>query len=126
MEKEFSGLQNVLRKLDPCVVALYTLVGDDKFQIIVVTPEVMQTRECPIAAKELRNKVFQFRKALLNYNSDPLPLAQELYGILLGPVATTPDLCRKLPPPALYRLSNLRSLAYPFSSLLPSLPYVSR
>lgn len=91
VEKEASGIQKVLRNLDPGAVALYTLVGEDKLQIIVVTPEVMVARETPIPAKDLRAKVFAFRQTLLNSHSDPLPMAQELYGIILAPVAKDLD-----------------------------------
>jgi CHAT domain-containing protein/tetratricopeptide (TPR) repeat protein len=91
VEKEVSGIQKVLRNLDPGAVALYTLVGEEKLQIIVVTPEVMQAREVSISAKDLRAKVFAFRQTLLNSHSDPLPAAQELYRIILAPVARDLD-----------------------------------
>lgn len=80
-----SGMQRVLRQLDPGAVALYTLVGEEKYRVIVVTPNVMVAREYPITAAELRKKVFDFRQSLVDPKSDPVPKAQELYRILLGP-----------------------------------------
>ncbi|MGB0033997.1 MAG: tetratricopeptide repeat protein, partial [Candidatus Acidiferrales bacterium] len=80
-----SGMQRVVRQLGSGVVALYTLVGEDEYRVIVVTPAVMVAREYPIKAEELRKKVFDFRQSLMNPKSDPVPKAQELYRILVGP-----------------------------------------
>jgi len=52
-----------------------------------VTPTVTVAREYPIKAEELRKKVFEFRQALVDPKSDPVPKAQELYRILVGPAA---------------------------------------
>lgn len=86
IQENTNGMQDVLRHLDPGTVALYTLVGEDKYRVIVVTPTVMQAREYPIRAADLRKKVLAFRQALDQPQSDPIPLAQELYRILVGPV----------------------------------------
>jgi CHAT domain-containing protein/Tfp pilus assembly protein PilF len=82
-----SGMQRVLRQLGPGVVALYTLVGEEKYRVIIVTPNVMVAREYPIKAEDLRKKIFAFRQTLLDPKSDPVPQAQELYRILVGPAA---------------------------------------
>ncbi len=82
-----AGVQAVLRKLDPGTVVLYTLVGDKKYRIILATGEVTVTGEYAIGAADLRRKVFAFRQALQDTSKDPIPIAQELYQILLGPVA---------------------------------------
>ncbi len=87
LQENASGMQGVLRKLGTGAVALYTLVGEDKYRVILVTPAVMQAREYPIRAADLRKKVLDFRQALDDPRSNPLPLAQELYRILIGPVA---------------------------------------
>ncbi len=87
LEESASGMQQVVRALGAGTVALYTLVGEEKYRVIVVTPTVMVAREYPITAAELRKKVFEFRQALVNPKSDPVPHAQELYRILVGPVA---------------------------------------
>ena len=86
IQENTGGMQDVLRHLDPGTVALYTLVGEDKYRVIVVTPSVMQAREFPIRAADLRKKVLEFRRALDQPQSDPVPQAQELYRILVGPV----------------------------------------
>ncbi len=87
LEESASGMQQVVRALGAGTVALYTLVGEEKYRVIVVTPTVMVAREYPIPAAELRKKVFEFRQALVNPKSDPVPQAQELYKILVGPAA---------------------------------------
>jgi CHAT domain-containing protein/Tfp pilus assembly protein PilF len=85
LQESASGMQRVLHQLGPGVVALYTLVSDERYSVIIVTPTVMVAREYPIKAEDLRKKVFQFRQALVDPKSDPIPMAQELYRILVGP-----------------------------------------
>jgi CHAT domain-containing protein len=76
-----------LRELGHGTVALYTLVGEDKYRVILTTPDFQKGFEYPIKAADLNRKVLEFRDVLQNPRLDPLPLAQELYKILLGPVA---------------------------------------
>ena len=85
--RESQGLMEDLRELGKGVVALYTLVGEDKYRVILMTPEFQKGYEYPIKAEDLNRKVLAFRDALQNPKLDPLPLAQELYKILVGPVA---------------------------------------
>jgi CHAT domain-containing protein len=85
--RESQGLMEDLRELGKGVVALYTLVGEDKYRVILTTADFQKGYEYPIKAAELNRKVLEFREALQNPKIDPLPLAQELYKILLGLVA---------------------------------------
>ena len=87
VQESASAMQRVVRQLGAGAVALYTLFGQEKYRVIVVTPTVMVAREYPIKAEDLREKVFEFRQALVDPNSDPVPPAKELYRILVGPVA---------------------------------------
>jgi CHAT domain-containing protein len=68
-------------------VHLYTVVTAEAYHVIVTTPDVQVPRTYPITAAALRCKVFALRAALQNPTIDPRPLAQDLYQILLGPVA---------------------------------------
>jgi CHAT domain-containing protein len=43
--------------------------------------------EYPIKAEDLYAKIADFREVLKNPNMDPRPQAQELYEILIGPIA---------------------------------------
>jgi CHAT domain-containing protein/Tfp pilus assembly protein PilF len=85
--REAQALMGVLRKLGSGAVALYTLVGEEKYQVIVITPHARTAREYPISRQQLNRKVAQFRQVLWDRTRDPVPLAQELYRILIGPIA---------------------------------------
>ena len=86
LEQKTSDLQAVLHDLEPGTVALYTVVAPERLVIILVLPDARISREYPITPGELRGKVFALRRALLSPQSDPLPPAQELYKIVIGPV----------------------------------------
>lgn len=81
---ESEGLMETLRALGPGTAILYTLVGDDKFRIILVTADVRKAYEFPIAAAELNHKILAFREAVQNPRIDPRPLGQELFKIIVG------------------------------------------
>src|SRR5438270_13961184 len=84
--RESQGLMEDLRELGAGAVAVYTLVGEEKYRVVLVTPDVQVAREYDISAAELNKKVAAFREALQNPASDPRPVARELYDIVVGPV----------------------------------------
>src|SRR5208337_3550239 len=63
------------------------VVQDDKVQIIFTTPTVIVAREAAVNRQDLNAKVFAFREVLSDPKQDPLPQAQALYQLLLGPIA---------------------------------------
>jgi len=81
------ALQHVLRQLGAGTVAIYTLISEEDYRVFVVTPSVRIAREYPIKVADLSAKVAAFRNALLDPASDPVPKAQDLYKILVGPIA---------------------------------------
>jgi CHAT domain-containing protein len=85
--REAQGLMADLADLGRGTVALYTLVGEKTYRVILITPHAQVAREYPIAAADLNRKVLAFREALRTPVVDPRPLAQELYTILVAPVA---------------------------------------
>src|SRR5207244_6258671 len=85
--RESQGLMEDLRELGKGVVALYTLVGEDSYRVILTTPDFQKGYEYPIKAADLNRKVLEFRQVLQSPKYDPLPAAQELYRILLGLLA---------------------------------------
>ena len=85
--RESQGLMEDLRELGNGVVAIYTLVGQDKYRVILTTADFQRGYEYPIKGTDLNHKVLEFRNVLQDPKLDPLPLAQELYKILVGPVA---------------------------------------
>ncbi|MBL8203208.1 MAG: CHAT domain-containing protein, partial [Blastocatellia bacterium] len=80
------GLQADLREMGKRVAALYTIVGDEKYSVILTTADVQKAYQTPIKATDLNRKILAFREVLQNPKLDPLPLAKELYKILLAPV----------------------------------------
>lgn len=85
--EESQSLMEDLRELGAGVVALYTLVAADKYRVVLVTPDVQRAYEVPVKAADLNRKIQAFREALQDPASNPLPLAQELYRVIVAPVA---------------------------------------
>jgi CHAT domain-containing protein len=85
--RESQGMMEALRDLGKGTVALYTLVGDDQYRVILTTADVQKGFAYPIKAADLNRKILAFRDVLQNPTRDPLPLAQELYQILVAPLA---------------------------------------
>lgn len=82
-----SELPLTLSKLGPGVVALYTLVADERCWIVLVTPNGKTAYSTPIQAAKLNALAMSFRETLTNPKLDPLPLASQLYDVLVKPVA---------------------------------------
>jgi CHAT domain-containing protein len=85
--RDSQALMDDLRELGSGAVALYTIVGAEKYRVILITPDVQQAAEYTIKAADLERKVLAFREALQNPRQDPRPLASELYKILVAPIA---------------------------------------
>jgi CHAT domain-containing protein len=90
--RETQGLMADLLDLGPGTVALYTLVGAEKSHVLLITPDVQFAREVPIPAADLGRKMLAFRQVLEAVRHQPSPpdprlLAQELYTLLVGPIA---------------------------------------
>ena len=85
--REAQGIMEELRELPVGTVAIYTLMGEEKLSIILRTPEAQKAYAFPIKAADLNRKVLDFHQVIQNPKLDPRPLAQELYKILIGPMA---------------------------------------
>ena len=92
--QEAQGLMEDLRELRHGAVALYTVVGRERYRVVLVTPDARTAGEYAIGAEELNRKVMRFRQALEDSHSDVMPLAQELYRILVAPIAGALDQAR--------------------------------
>lgn len=79
------SLRRVMSHLATDAVALYTLVSDEKYYVLLITSELVQPYEYPIKSCDLALKVSEFRRALNDRAECPLSSAQELYRILVGP-----------------------------------------
>jgi CHAT domain-containing protein len=85
VEKQQADRQ-ILGALGRGTVILYTVVGEDRYRVILTTPTVQVDGKYEIKASELNPKVYAFRDALKNPKIDPRPLGKELYDILIKPV----------------------------------------
>ncbi len=85
-----SALQDQIAE-SPHTVALYTMVTANHYSVIVITPNATVAHDYTIAAADLNKKVADFQQVLHNPASDPKPLAQDLYNILIGPVQADLD-----------------------------------
>ncbi len=87
---EVSLLRQTIAKM-PHIVALYTMVTDEGYKVIIITGATMVEREYAIPEKDLNQAVAAFQQALRQPSGDPKPLAQQLYKILIGPVKADLD-----------------------------------
>ena len=88
-EKELQenlALQSDLKSWGEGVVFLYTLVGEDRYRVILVTPDTQVDGKYEIKANDLNDRIVNFRDALKNPKVDPRPLGKELYDILIKPI----------------------------------------
>lgn len=85
------ALKNAIAEA-PHTVALYTMVTGDRYRVIVITSSsVPVAREYAISEGDLSRKVAAFDLALRDPGSDPRPLAQDLYNILVAPIQADLD-----------------------------------
>jgi CHAT domain-containing protein len=85
--RETQGIMEDLRELPAGTVAIFTLIGDDKFHAVLRTPDAQKAYEYPIKAADLNRKIVEFHQVIQDPKLDPRPLAQELYKILIAPMA---------------------------------------
>ena len=85
----YRDLQASLAALDQNAVLLYPFVLDDRLELVLVTPEVDAPIRATVAVDRvtLNTAIANYRSALEDPGSNPLPLAQQLYGWLLEPLA---------------------------------------
>jgi CHAT domain-containing protein/tetratricopeptide (TPR) repeat protein len=86
-EKFKENLQILQTSTKNKVAAVYTLISEENYQVLIVTPTKTFASSYPIKREELLKKINQFRNALKNPSIDPKPLAGELYEILFKPIA---------------------------------------
>lgn len=66
---------------------LHFIVTDHHVGVLLTTARGQWAEYYPIPEVELNQKIFAFRRCVQNPAQDPLPLAQELYRILIKPMA---------------------------------------
>jgi CHAT domain-containing protein/Tfp pilus assembly protein PilF len=85
--RETQAMMADLRELPAGTVAIFTLIGEDKFYAILRTPDAQKAYEYPVKGAYLNAKVMEFRQVAQDPERDPRPLGQELYKILMGGMA---------------------------------------
>lgn len=82
----YRDLQQSLAALEQNAVLLYPFILDDRLELVLVSPDAdTPIRETiPVDRVTLNGAIANYRSALESADSDPLPLAQQLYGWLLA------------------------------------------
>lgn len=80
------NLQSKLKKWGDGTVAVYTVVTENRYRVILTTPTLQIDGKTEIKAAVLNKKIFDFRNALQNPDLDPRPLGKEIYDILIKPI----------------------------------------
>jgi CHAT domain-containing protein/tetratricopeptide (TPR) repeat protein len=83
---ENAGLQGDLKSWGDGVVALYTIAGEERYRVILTTPETQIDGKSEIKSVDLNRKIVEFRAAIQNPQIDPRPLGKELYDIIVKPI----------------------------------------
>ncbi len=81
------SLQGTLGSLGHNAVAVHYLVGEDRLRILVTTPSIQVARTTAVSAKDLNQKIAFFQSQLQDPKLNPLPMGQELYKLLIAPIA---------------------------------------
>ncbi len=80
------ALQDKLRKFGNGTVAVSTVVTNDRYRVIVTTPNVQIDGKTEIKSSELNKKIFAFREALKDPAIETRILGKDLYDILIKPI----------------------------------------
>ena len=79
--------QGLLKGLGDDTALLQYYITENRVGMLLTTPGVQLARSSSIDAKELNRKIVELRRLLQDPKSNPLPVAQALYQILIAPVA---------------------------------------
>ncbi|HQU82047.1 MAG TPA: CHAT domain-containing protein [Pyrinomonadaceae bacterium] len=80
------NLQSKLRKWGDGTVAVYTVVTENRYRVVLTTPTIQIDGKTEIKSAVLNKKIYDFRNALQDPKTDPRPLGKELYDILVKPI----------------------------------------
>ncbi|MDR2528628.1 MAG: tetratricopeptide repeat protein, partial [Synergistaceae bacterium] len=80
------GLKKTLKDMGYGAALLHTVIAEERLWLILTTPDLQIARESRISREALFKKILAFREDLENQRN-VLPVAKELYDILIAPVA---------------------------------------
>jgi len=98
-KSDVSRLQNTLAQLGPRVMGIRLLLGEEHAYALVVTAQARKKFELKATPAELRSKVLQVRDDLRSPNSDPKPHLEELYSMVVAPLAEELNALEQSPSP---------------------------
>jgi CHAT domain-containing protein len=81
------SFQGTLKGLGHDAVLAQYFILDDKVAILLTTPNVVVAREAAVKREDLNEQIRAYRNTLSSATADPLPQAQALYRLLVGPIA---------------------------------------
>jgi CHAT domain-containing protein/Flp pilus assembly protein TadD len=81
------SFQGTVKRLGHDAVLVQYFILEDKVEILLTTPYVVLAREAPVKREDLNEQIGAYRITLTNPTADPLPQAQALYRLLIGPIA---------------------------------------
>ena len=86
--ENFADLVNNLRQLPQRTAALYPLILEDRLELVLIMPDGPPLRyPIAVSSDELNQVIVEFGQALKSPRSQIKPLAQQLYGWLIDPLA---------------------------------------
>jgi len=80
------SLQTKLRRWGDGTVAIYTLLTEERYRVVMTTPFVQVDGKSEIKSADLNKKIYEFRQALQDLSVDPRVKGKELYDLLLKPI----------------------------------------
>jgi CHAT domain-containing protein len=81
------GVGGLLKGLGDETALLQYYITENRVGMLLTTPGVQLARSSSIDSKELNRKIGELRRLLQDPKSNPLPVAQALYQILVAPIA---------------------------------------
>ena len=89
--REAQGLQEDLRELGPGTVALYTLVAEESYRVMLIAPDFTKAFSVPVTEADLNRKILELLHVLKDPGRDPRPLAKEMYDLIFSPLVRDLD-----------------------------------
>jgi len=84
--KKADGMMSDLKELGKGTVAIYTLVGEKRLYLLLITPTVRRAYPIDVSEAEINRSVMAFRQALGDPRLDPRPAAQQFHRWLIQPL----------------------------------------
>ncbi len=85
LRRTASSFQDAIAR-NPGTVGIYTVQGESRLRLIVITSSEMVWRSYPISKKELAEKCYDFLRRLSYPGNDPRSAAKDLFNIIFGPI----------------------------------------